>query len=134
MTEIILPDPIPTGDPRELNVMRKQTVLFIKQNPTSITLSRPTRVPNGKGGYTTTPVAQDPQTFRIIPQQRSGIASRNIDGEKVEPVFVMIGRWDADVNDNDTFTLGGRNYSVTYVRGAGLTTAYETWVEVAYSG
>lgn len=121
-------------EPRELAVLRKQTEQFIKENPTSLALSRPTRTPNGKGGFTTTNAPVTAQTFRIIPQQRAGIASRNTDGEKVEPVFVMIGRWNADVTDNDAFVLGGRNYTVTYVRGAGLTNTYETWVEVAYSG
>jgi len=135
MTEIIIPDPAPVGDPRELGVNRKNTEQFIKANPTSISLVRPNRTPNGKGGFTDgTPTDIDAQTFRIVPQQRAGIASRNVDGEKVSPVFVMIGRWDADVTSNDTFMLGGRNYSVTYVRGAGQSTAYETWVEVVYGG
>lgn len=119
---------------RELSVMRKQTEQFIKENPTSITVVRSVRVPNGKGGYTTNAVEQAPQTFRIIPQKGAGIASRNVDGEAIAPQFVLIGRWDANIGDSDSFHLGGRDYSVTYVRGAGLSTAYETWVEVVYSG
>lgn len=118
----------------ELAVMRRQTEQFIKENPTSISVVRNVRAPNGKGGYTTTPTPQGAQTFRIVPQNRAGTASRGIDGEKIDPVFVLIGRWDANVGDSDTFELGGRNYSITHVRGAGLSTAYETWVEVVYSG
>lgn len=120
-------------EPRELTVMRKQTEQFIKENPTSITVNRNVRTSNGKGGYTIVPTPQTPQTFRIIPQGK-GVASRNQDGESIAPEFVLIGRWDANVGDSDTFELGGRNYQVTYVRGAGLSTAYETWVEVIYSG
>lgn len=118
---------------KELTVLRRQTEQFIKENPTSITLSRPVRTSNGKGGWTTVPTPQTPQTFRIIPQG-NGVASKNVDGDSVAPVFVMIGRWDANVTAEDTFSLGGRNYNVSYVRGAGITTAYESWVEVVYSG
>lgn len=119
---------------KELSVMRKQTEQFIKENPTSLVVNRNVRTPNGKGGYTTTPTPQQAQTFRIIPQVRSGTASQGIDGSKIEPVFVLIGRWDANIGDNDTFTLGGRDYAVQHVRGAGLSTAYETWAEVIYHG
>lgn len=121
-------------EPRELAVMRRQTEQFIKENPTSLTVNRNVRTPNGKGGYTMTPTPQAPQTFRIIPQVRAGAASQNIDGEKVDPVFVLIGRWDANIGDNDTFSLGGKEYAVQHVRGAGLSTAYETWAEVIYRG
>lgn len=119
----------------ELNVCRKQTVAFIQQNPTNITFSRPTRMSNGKGGWTTTPVPVAVQELRmILASQGSAIASRNIDGEEVQPAFVLIGRWDADVSGNDTFMHDSRSYSVMYVRGAGNPTAYETWVEVRYVG
>lgn len=133
MSEVIIPD-LPGGqDSREVFVLRKQTEKFIQENPSQITLLRETRIPNGKGGYTTTRAPQASQTFRIVPQQ-PGSAARTMDGDKVAPTFVLIGRWNADVNNNDVFEWDGRTYSVDLVRGSGLSTSYETWVEVTYSG
>lgn len=134
MSEVIIPN-LPGGhDSRELNVLRKQTLKLIQEAPTSILLNRGTKQSNGTGGWTTTWAdLDDPQDFRMI-QQGGNVASRNVDGEQIKPAFVMIGMWDADVENGDKFVLDGRNYDVIYVRRVGFPTEYETWVEVVYRG
>lgn len=125
-----------TGEPLELSVLRKQTKQFIDNNPSQVVFQRGTRVSNGKGGYTTTYADVAEQTVRIIMASAGNahVASRNIDGEEIQPAFVVLGLWDADISNNDKFTYQGRDYSVMYVRGAGAPRAYETWAEVKYVG
>jgi hypothetical protein len=120
-------------DNSELAVLRRQTAAFIAANPVQITLNRNVRTPNGKGGFTVSPTPQAEQTFRRIPvgQGQTQVSSRNVDGDEVQPKFVLIGYWDANIGNNDTFTLDGRNYNVDYVRD---TSQYETWAEVTYVG
>jgi SPP1 family predicted phage head-tail adaptor len=116
---------------RELAVLRKQTAAFIRDNPVTITLNRNVRTPNGKGGFTVTPTPQDPQTFRKVPVNAGQTQTRNIDGVEVQPKFVLIGPYDADVTNDDTFIIDGHNYNVDFVRDDHR---YETWVEATYVG
>lgn len=122
-------------EPMELKVLRRQTEAFIAENPTSIVMKRSVRTPNGKGGYTIVVTDQASQVFRIIPQQRSGhLSSRGIDGTVIKPEYVLIGKWDANVNNNDTFTFGGREYLVDHVQDVGMPATYEKRVEVVFNG
>ncbi len=130
--EVIIPDPPATPDTRELAVMRKQTKHFIRTAQTVITILRGgEKVPDGAGGYTTEPGEPiDPQEFRLI-LQGGNVASKNIDGEEIQPSYVLLGLWDADIEPEDTFVLDGRNYEVDFVR---RPNGYETWAEVTYHG
>lgn len=116
---------------RELAVLRKQTAMFIQDNPVDITLTENVRVSNGKGGYTITPKPRAAQTFRKIPVNAGQTSTRDIDGEEVQPKYVFIGLPDAAVADGDTFAINGRNYRVDFVRDDHR---YETWVEATYVG
>lgn len=121
-------------DSRELAVMRKQTEHFIRDNPEQITLTRGGgRTSDGAGGYKVEPGDPgEPQIMRLVPQDlRSGVQSRNVDGEEVSPAYVLIGKHDADIKKDDVFTRNGRNYEVTWVRDD---RRYETWAEVIYRG
>lgn len=121
-------------EPRELAVMRKQTSMFIKENPVDIVIQRGgTRTSDGAGGWVTSPGGAIPsQRVRLIPQQRGGaLQSTNVDGERIQPEFVLIGEHDADVQTGDTFIMGGREYDITYVR---IDHDYETWGEVVFRG
>jgi hypothetical protein len=132
MTEIIIPDPIGVNDP-ELAVMRRQTSNFIKAKPTTVTLLRGgTRDSDGAGGFRVTPGPPiGAQVVRLIPQG-GNVASRNIDGEEINPAYVMIAGWDADVKKGDVFERNGRNHEVMFVRPDEH--KYETWAEVVYRG
>lgn len=120
-------------DSREIKVLRRQTTRFIADNPTMIAFTRPgARVSDGAGGWTTgndTPI--DPQKVRLIIQPRAGLSTQNIDGEKINPVYVMIAEWDADITLNDVFMHEGRDYKIEFVR---EDRRYETWAEVSYHG
>lgn len=124
-------------DSVELRVLRKQTTQYIKDNPTSVTLTRGgTKTPDGAGGYT---VAQgttlDPQTVRLMPvgagMMGGSVTSVNVDGEVVAPSYVMIAEHDADVKAGDTFQYNDALCEVNYVR---EDRRYETWCEVQSHG
>jgi len=133
--DVFLPDPPGTQDSREMAVLRKQTIRFVKENATVVQIQRGTgMVPDGAGGWTPAPGSTpiDPQEFRLIIQNTSGYtATRNIDGETISPAFVMIGMYDANVQEGDTFVLDGNGYRVSFVRDD---KRYETWSEVEYLG
>lgn len=121
-------------DSREIAICRKQTKHFINDHPESVTMTRGGgRKSDGAGGYTVTPGAPiDPQTVRLIPQDlRTGVQSRNVDGEEVSPSYVILGEYNADIKKGDVFVKDNRNYEVTWVR---EDRRYETWAEVVYRG
>jgi hypothetical protein len=118
-------------DDRELAVLRKQTAAFIADHPVQVTMVENVRAPNGKGGFTVTPTPRQPQTFRKIPVNAGQTSTRNVDGEEVQPKYVLLGAWDTAVADGDTFVIDGHNYRVDFVRDDHR---YETWVEATYVG
>ena len=103
-------------DPAELAMLREQTKSYIDYNPSTITLTRNIKVPDGSGGYTTAPTLLAPQVFRVIQQRESaGTESRNVDGEVVDPSLTLLAEWDADVQEGDTFTWRTWTAEVKYV-------------------
>lgn len=124
-----------TVDSAELAVLRRQTQRFIEENPVSITIKRTITESDGAGGRKpATDQGQpiDPQVFRLIPQLRGGmVATRDVDGNRVKPEYVLIGTYDADIKGGDGFTYQGREFYVSFVR---LDRDYETWAEVMYRG
>lgn len=131
--DVIIPDPPGVVDSTELRVLRNQTTHFINENPEDITLLRGgTRTSDGAGGWSVAPGPAIPtQTFRLIIQQKGENASRNIDGEDIHPEYVLIGQWDASIENGDVFIKDERNYEVMFVRDD---RRYETWAEVVYRG
>ena len=114
-----------------LDVLRKQTREFIDENPTSIALTRSTRVSDNAGGFRTTTETLEPQAVRIIEQPATSVESRTVSGEVLKPDFVVIGEHDLDIREGDSWsrTINGQKqtFEVMYVR---YERSYETWAEV----
>jgi hypothetical protein len=117
----------------ELAIMRANTTEFIAADSKSITLSRRTETPNGSGGFEI--VYQPmvfPQVFRLIPQQGNMSPLRTtLDGEAVQPDYVLLGAYDVNLARWDTFTDQGRRYIVLFVHEK---RSYEVKGEVLYLG
>lgn len=116
----------------ELNLQRKQTLAFIKADYARIVLYRSEWVSDGEGGVT--PQAPEPlaaQTMRMIPRQDTSTQISTADGEMVTPQYVLLGRWDADIQRWDEFTLDDNRYQVVSVA---ENRQYETKAEVYYLG
>jgi hypothetical protein len=120
--------------PKENEVLRRQTKQFIEEYPMEILLQRSDMVPDGSGGFKATlgTVPAGAQTFRQVTQAtNTGVFRRALDGEEVQPDFVLIGEHDADVRIGDWYMKDGAKHEVVYVRDD---RRYETWVEVKYRG
>jgi len=114
-------------------VMRKQTTAFIAVYPQSIALVRTAMVSDGAGGVVSSgPSPLPAQIFRQITQPtNTQVLRRTIDGEEVQPDFVLLGEWDADVAVGDWYMKDGAKHEIVYVK---EDRRYETWAEVKYRG
>lgn len=122
-----------TADVAELAILREQTSAFIDADGKWITLIRRTEAPNGSGGFeiTETPLVF-PQFMRLIPQQGNMSPLRDtLDGEAVQPDYVLLAEFDANVARWDQFVDQGRRYQVLFVHEK---KAYELKAEVKYLG
>jgi hypothetical protein len=118
--------------PTENEVMRRQTEQFIAVFPQEIVLTRSDMVSDGAGGVKATLVPLPAQTFRQITQPtNTTVFRRTIDGEEVQPDFVLLGEYDVDVKSGDWYMKDGAKHEVVYVRDD---RRYETWAEVKYRG
>ncbi len=94
------------------------TQMFIEANPSTVTLYRAVRVPDGRGGSTklsATPVAQF--TGRLVghsPGLTEG-ARTSQDGQQVSPQYSLICPVGTDVLPGDTFSLFGTNFAIVEV-------------------
>lgn len=99
----------------ELRMQRRQIVQFIKAQKTTISLKRPQLAQTAAGGQTPgPPVDIDPQDFRLVPFKRRLVVG-TVDTQEGEVPFlkyVLIGRYDADVEIGDWFTLDDVTYTV----------------------
>lgn len=102
--------------PDEVRWRRNGTREMIKGNPISIVLLRPNRIDDNAGGsYAGTPVPQTAQEFRIIAQDLRVPVVRTVDGTEVQPQYVLLGYYDANILRGDTFQLAGIEYTVVWV-------------------
>ena len=116
----------------ENEVMRKQTKEFIAIYPQSLVLTRSEMVSDGSGGVVGTLTSLPAQTFRQITQPtNTQVFRRTIDGEEVQPDFVLLGEYDADVKIGDWYMKEGAKHEVVYVKDD---RRYQTWAEVKYRG
>jgi hypothetical protein len=116
----------------ELAILRANTTEFINADFKDIVLNRVTRTSNGAGGYTEEETPVDAQRMRLIPQQGNMSPLREtLDGEAVQPDYVLLGEWNADLMRWDTFVDLGRRYQVLFVHEK---SSYERKGEVKYLG
>jgi hypothetical protein len=106
-------------DAVELRIRRKNVDLFIKAKQETITLTRQPKLDAGNGGWKYgVPVDLDPQPFRIMSFKRRLIQERvphEILGNVIQSDDILIGHYNADVQERDTFTLNGVPYEVKFV-------------------
>lgn len=93
----------------ELNLRRKNLLLYIAADPVDISLTRFPRIDDGAGGWIKgppTPVAT--QTMRLVPYKRrlSKLTDMVTPGEVPNVQYSLISRWDADVQRYDEFQIG----------------------------
>ena len=115
--------------PRQgMAVLREQTHRFILENPSQIVLKRPTDVPDGAGGSTTTETDRPSQTVRIIDRFSAVMTERRtLSGEMTTPDFNVLFEWDGDVQVGDVFTRHGLRMEIVWV----LDNGYRKTAEVA---
>lgn len=129
MPDVIIPDPNLDPAPGEINVLRRQTEQYIKQNRTDVVLVRHTKVSDGAGGTKSIgDQFQLAQMVRII-QNDETVATerRTVDGESVRPTLNMLCAWDANVQVGDQFEWNGFINEVVYITDM----RYELTCEVA---
>lgn len=102
-------------DKKMIGPLRKIMAEFIAADSRSIQLRRPTleKTPTGgfKKGNWSTLAAQD---FRLVPYKRrlTDLVSLKADGEIPHLMYVLVGKWDCDVQRMDEFVLDGAYYRV----------------------
>ena len=104
------------------STMRRQTHQFIMDDPTTIEITRQTRVPDGAGGTVpdADPTPVEPQVVKVSQQRaNSGVERRNADGEMVTPQIVLVCEWDADIKRDDTFVWNELDCEVVWVTDLG---------------
>ncbi len=118
--------------PLEADVQRKLTRAFVAANPSSIVLSRKTKVPNGAGGFTySAPTTLPPQTLRFV-YQGGTTRTRTIDGDTETVPAVLVGEVGVDIQVDDEFVLGNDRFRVRSVDDANA--VYKTQAEVTRVG
>lgn len=97
----------------ETGVNRRNTDAFIQADPVTLTLMRRGSVPDGDGGTkngASVPVVA--QTFRLIPQSDVMPQVQTPDGAILTPTYVLLGRWDCDMERWDQFSIGPVNFII----------------------
>lgn len=91
------------------------TEAFINENPTTITLSRRTKVPTGSGGWKYDTASDlEPFVGRLVGsfRVRDTIARTTEAGQEVVPTHTLIAMPGTDIARGDQFTIGDALYEV----------------------
>jgi hypothetical protein len=116
----------------ELRVQRNLTLWFLKADGRNIVLQRRTRTPDGAGGTLVgEPVSLVPQCFRLLPQEDGATARTTAEGEIATPEYMLMGRWDANMQRFDEFVADGRRYQIVFIT---ENRQYETKGEAIFLG
>ena len=106
----------------ELIMRRRNVLAFIKADPVSIVLNRPSApVKTESGGYVRTApgVSLTAQQARIVQNKRRfnpGLVNSEA-GEIPDTDYLLIATHDKDVQPNDTFEWRGENYTIVAIYG-----------------
>jgi hypothetical protein len=116
----------------ELSVQRMLTAAFLEADPLEIQLNRPTRTPDGAGGYVDALVPVGGlQRLRLIPLGDGADQRTTADGVAVTPTYMLMGTHLANMRRWDEFSVDGRRYQIVFIN---QNTQYEVKGEVAYLG
>lgn len=96
-----------------LSYLRLTTKQYISDDPTVIELQRQTKVVKPGGGHDYPKIPVDAQVFRFINQDiTSGVSYGVDDGAARRFTYVLVGKYNADVQINDTWTANSIQYKV----------------------
>lgn len=116
----------------ELAIQRRLTKAFIEADVLPVVLRRSTVTSDGAGGSVQgDPQDLQPQRMRLIPLGDGAKERFTANGEEVRPSYKLLGRYDADMERGDEFTLNGNRYEIVFVT---ENRQYEVKGEVAYRG
>lgn len=94
---------------------RRQIDALIKSDPTNVTFKRRTKINVAGGGWRWGPEQTlDPQEVKLTPFKRR-MTEFLVDtqyGEVKDLPYIMVGRWNLDVEEGDTFWHQGEQYTV----------------------
>jgi hypothetical protein len=103
---------------RGQSVLRKQTSQFIAENPTDVVITRQVMKDDGAGGSIPDgpPSSLDPQRVRVVIKSlNQQIEFRTVEGEVLKPEYSIVGEYDADIREGDSFTYDGNRIEVVFV-------------------
>jgi hypothetical protein len=116
----------------ELRAQRTITEEFIRADSLEVTLLRSTFTPDGAGGEVKGDPAPLPvQTMRLIPASDGAQERFTADGEAVRPSYMLMGKFDADMERWDELIVDGIRYQIVFVN---QNRQYQTKGEVVYRG
>ena len=116
----------------ELAVQRMLTSAFIEADHLTVVLYRSVWTSDGAGGSVKgLPAPLAPQRMRLIPLGDGAVERFTANGEAVRPSYKLLGKYDADMDRWDEFSLDGRRYEVVFIN---ENRQYEVKGEVAYRG
>lgn len=101
----------------ELIMARRQIDEMIKTDPVQVTFRRKVKTETADGGYTMSgpqPLQRGPQQARLIPFKRrmtEFLANTEV-GELPNLPYVLLGRYNLDVQRGDLFTVDGEEFEV----------------------
>lgn len=100
-------------NPAELVSQKRQTAGYIKADPTPIILVRNERVRTASGGWADSETTLASQTFKFLPASLAQqYTTPAVGGRAIVASDQLMGRWDADVEVGDTFSLDDENFEV----------------------
>ena len=104
-------------DLKALPLLRRNVDAFIKADPVELVLNRVQRVPTAAGGYTEETYDTPPQQFRLVPFKRrlTNQEANTQDGPIPHLDYVLVGRYNVDVEKGDFFDLNGDRWRVVGV-------------------
>jgi hypothetical protein len=113
----------------ETGLLRYATASYIAERPTTIILQRKIKVAKPGGGHDKVDSPLPAQVFRLINQTSTdGLAySANDDGAARRQNYILVGAYDADVREDDTWIEGAIEY---HVDGVLPNNGYETRASV----
>ena len=101
-----------------LRVLRLNMDAYIKSDPIMLQIERRVREQTANNGWRMgAPQEKDPQQFRILPFKRrlSEFMVNTQDGEIPRADFILIGRWNVDIERWDSFMYNGDKYMVVSI-------------------
>lgn len=113
-----VPPPVLTPRLRktELRLQRRNTNAFIAADPYEIVLVRRVRFLNAAGGVTKGNETILPaQILRLLPQEDGATERVTAEGERATPEYMLLGRYDADMQRFDIFEFDGRRYQIVWI-------------------